>query len=78
MIRPPYLSEGDEVRFVAPAKYEPREVIEPARQLVEEWGVHVTFGEHLFDQWHQFAAADEYRRYDLQAALDDDHVKAIF
>jgi hypothetical protein len=38
----------------------------------------VVIGRHVFDEYGVFAGSDEARAADMQAALDDESVKAIF
>lgn len=77
-ISPPYIKPGDLVKIVAPAGRVDRQQLEYAFQKLKSWGVRVKEGEHLFDQNGYFAGTDEARRKDLQNALDDADVKAIF
>lgn len=78
-IRPPYLRPGDTVSIVAPA----RKLAEKAdtakvRERFASWGLHVKFGQHLFDRSQPyFAGTDAQRAADLQAMIDDPGVKAV-
>lgn len=78
-IRPPYLRPGDTVGIVAPA----RKLAEKAdtakvRERFASWGLHVKFGQHIFDRSQPyFAGTDPQRAADLQAMIDDPGVKAI-
>lgn len=75
---PAFLVKGDKVALVAPAKrFEERE-IEPGIQLLEQWGLQVVLGENIFKGYHQFSGTDEERLSDLQQALDNPSIKAIF
>lgn len=75
---PSYLKEGDRVIILAPAKTTPQEKVQPAIALLRDWGLEVVEGKHLFTPWHQFGAKDEERLSDLQSALDDPSIRAIF
>ncbi len=46
--------------------------------LANHWGLVVFFGNHLMAQDHTFAGTDEQRRDDLQKALDNPSIKAIW
>ena len=77
---PPYLKPGDTVAIVAPSgllKNRYRE-IEQAKSLLKEWGLHAIVGEHVFSKSGHFAGTDEQRASDLQQAMDNPNVKAIW
>lgn len=80
LIQPPYLQKGDTVMIVAPAGIlkNREDVIGKAKALAESWGLYVKYGEHLFNQNHHFAGTDEERISDMQKAIDDPAVKAIW
>jgi muramoyltetrapeptide carboxypeptidase len=75
---PPFLTEGDKVAVIATArKVSPDEMMAPLGLLRSRgWAVHV--GENLYAAHHQFAGDDDQRLHDLQSALDDPELKAIF
>lgn len=76
---PPYLKAGDEVRLIAPAGViHSRAPIDAAIEEIESWGLKASLGEYVFEKAGHFAASDEHRLADLQAAMDDEHVKAIW
>ena len=80
LIRPPYLNPGDKVAIVAPSgilKSKEGEVNQ-AMALLKSWGLTVALGEYVFAQNNHFAGTDEQRARDLQKALDDPNVKAIW
>jgi muramoyltetrapeptide carboxypeptidase len=72
------LQKGDTIRIVAPARKIVMEEINYSVQLLEKHGFHVEFGRNLFGQYHQFSGTDKERILDLQEALDDENVKAIW
>lgn len=75
---PDLLRVGDNVAIVATArKISPAE-IQPAMQLFESWGLHVLLPKNIFAERDQFAGSDEQRAADLQWALDNVDVKAVF
>tara|TARA_R110001599_G_scaffold58149_4_gene160230 strand:+ start:2019 stop:3104 length:1086 start_codon:yes stop_codon:yes gene_type:complete len=80
LITPPYLQKGDTIAIVAPAGIliDRQEVIDQAKELVESWGLHVVYGEHLFDAAGHFSATDEERTEDFQKAIDNPNIKAIW
>ena len=78
MITPTFLHQGDQVAIVAPARKVTPAETEPAIRKLEEWGLTVIPGDHLFHSFHQFAGKDEVRTGDLQRMLDNDSIRAIF
>lgn len=72
-----HLSEGDTIRIISTARKISKEEIQTAIDTYESWGLTVEVGEYLFEEDHQFAGTEEQRASDLQAALDDEQLKAI-
>lgn len=79
-IKPAYLKVGDSVAIVAPSGIlKNREVtIEKAKNLLESWGLKVIVGKHVFNQNNHFAGTDDERCQDVQDALDNPNIKAIW
>lgn len=76
---PTKLKSGDRVRFVSPASTPDRGYVEGmARWLHEELGLEVEIGKHAFDKFGYLAGKDEDRLADLNDALRDPDIKAIF
>jgi muramoyltetrapeptide carboxypeptidase len=75
---PPRLRPGDKVRFVSPASTPDREQVMRRATILEGWGLRVDFGEHAFDKLSFLAGTDEDRLADLNAALRDPDVRAVF
>lgn len=75
---PRFLRSGDLIRFVSPASTPERDKIEKAADLLREWGFEVDFGAHAFDKVHYLAGTDEQRLADLNDAIRDPKVRAIF
>ena len=78
MIYPAPLMTGDSVAVTAVASVVSEEVIEPGIEVLERWGLTVHRGEHLYDRVGSFAGTDADRLSDLQQALDDPDIRAIF
>ena len=77
-IAPPFLQPGQRVAIVGTArKVSPAEV-EPARQILTDWGLEVVLGESIGAAQHQFAGDDDLRHRDLQHQLDDPAIRAVF
>ena len=77
MTQPPYLQAGDRIAIVSTARFAERAAVEPAFELLKEWGYQVELGDYLFQPHHQFAGSDEQRAQSFQQALDDPGIKAI-
>ena len=75
---PPFLSPGDEIRIVSPASVVEKEYIEKTTQSLEKLGYKVSLGENVFATYHQFAGEDSKRAEDIQHALDEENIKAVF
>lgn len=80
IITPPYLKAGDTVAIVAPSgilKNRNKEVNQ-AIALLKSWNLNVVVGEHVFSKANHFAGTDAQRASDLQKAMDDPKIKAIW
>ena len=77
MIHPPFLQTGDKIAIVATARKITPEEVQPAIDIFKSHGLEVVLGENLFAIDNQFAGTDDQRRADLQAAMNDDTIKAI-
>ncbi len=77
MKTPLYLKKGDKIGIVACAGKISRDAIQPAIDILKDWGLEVVLGKNLFKTDHQFSAKDAERATDLQRMLDDTSVKAI-
>lgn len=80
LIQPPYLKAGDTVAIVAPSGIlKSREgEVQQAVALLKSWGLHAVVGKHVFNQADHFAGTDEERCADLQNAMDDPKISAIW
>jgi muramoyltetrapeptide carboxypeptidase len=77
LVRPARLQAGDHVRMVSPASTPGRAGVEGTTRFLEGLGLHVTVGEHAFDELGYLAGTDEHRLGDLNEALRDPGIKAI-
>lgn len=80
LIRPPYLKAGDTVAIIAPSgilKSRESEV-QRAKNLLRSWGLNVIVGKHVFSKSNHFAGTDAQRCEDLQQAMDDPKISAIW
>jgi muramoyltetrapeptide carboxypeptidase len=77
MIIPKYLSEGDSIGFVAPARSVHEMEVETAVKSFEKKGLKVILGRNLFNKQFQFSGSDIERSNDMQDFLDNPEIKAI-
>lgn len=79
LVRPPYLKKGDTIMILAPAgKIKDKKAIDAGIELANHWGLVVFFGNHLLSEDNSFAGTDQERLEDLQKALNDPSIKAIW
>lgn len=78
MEKPQALKIGDKISIISTARKISLEEVQPAINLLTEWGLEVVLGENLFAEDHQFAGTKVQRLADLQQALNNGEIKAIF
>lgn len=78
MEKPQALKIGDKISIISTARKISLEEVQPAINLLTEWGLEVVLGENLFAEDHQFAGTKAQRITDLQLALNNKEIKAIF
>ena len=80
LVRPAYLKAGDTVAIVAPAGIlkDRNADIQRAQDLLSSWGLHSVLGKHLFTVANHFAGTDDQRCADVQKAMDDPTISAIW
>jgi len=79
LIKPPNLKKGDTIIILSPAgRIKNKSSVEAGIRLANHWGLVVFFGNHLLSQDHTFAGTDAQRTEDLQKALDNPSIKAIW
>jgi len=78
MFRPPYLQRGNKVALVSPAGALGNEYIRDAVSLLRSWELEPVVGPHALSVCGYFAGSDEERMEDMQWALDDADIRAIF
>ncbi len=77
MTRPPYLKVGDQIALVSPARKISMDELKASLKMLQNWGLEVVFGQHIFAQENQFAGSDAQRASDIQRFMDNPEVKAI-
>src|ERR1700758_658361 len=78
MITPPFLKPGDKVAIVASSRKVTHGEIAFALETLVRWGLQPVEGKNLYAAYNQWAGTDEQRTADLQQAINDDTIKAIF
>lgn len=80
LTQPDYLKQGDTVAIVAPSGIlkNRADEIEHAKKLLKSWHLNVVVGKNIFKQNHHFAGTDNERCEDLQNALDNPNISAIW
>jgi muramoyltetrapeptide carboxypeptidase len=72
------LKKGDAVAVISTARKVSLSELDFAITKIKSWGLNVCFGKNLFKKQHQFAGTIKERAEDLQWALDDNNIKAVF
>lgn len=75
---PQYLRPGDKVSIISPAGKIERQIAERSSEILRQQGFQVEIGHHVFDEEGVFAGSDFARAADMQKALNDKSIKAIF
>ena len=75
---PPTLKKGDQIAILASASAVKRENILMAKQMMEERGFEVKLGKYLESETCYFPCSDEEKLAELQQALDNEKIRAIF
>ncbi len=79
MVKPPNLKKGDTIMILAPAgRIKNKSSVDAGVELANHWGLVVFLGNHLFSQNHTFSGTEEQRIEDMQKALDNPSIKAIW
>lgn len=77
-VKPPRLRAGSRIALVAPAGPVSEQRIERSVERCRELGLEPVLGKHARQRTGFLAGADEERAEDLQAALDDDSIDAVW
>ncbi len=75
---PPFLKPGDRVIILASARKISKQELCDTISLLESKGLKVCLGESIEKEENQFAGNDDLRAKDLQKAIDDKEIKAVF
>lgn len=78
MIIPPYLKKGDTVAIIAPARFIEIAEIKSFQLWAHSCGWKVLTAPRLFGKFHQFSGTADERAQDIQWALENSEIKAVF
>ncbi|MEN8187812.1 MAG: LD-carboxypeptidase [Bacteroidota bacterium] len=79
LTKPPHLKKGDTIMILAPAgRLKEKSSVDAGIELANKWGLVVFLGNHLFSEQNGWAGSESERVEDLQKALDDPSIKAIW
>lgn len=78
MLTPPFLKPGDKIGIIAPARKISADLLYPGIKLFESWKLKPVLGKNIYADYNQFAGADELRKADLEAMLNNPEIRAIF
>lgn len=78
LISPPFLQEKDKVAIVSPSGKIDKRLLTGMKKRFELWGLKVKTGRYAGDSHGLYAGTARQRANDLQQAMDDSDIKAIF
>ncbi|SCF18569.1 muramoyltetrapeptide carboxypeptidase [Micromonospora chokoriensis] len=78
VLRAPALAPGDRVRVVSPGSTPDPTNMARGIEILRGWGLEVELGTHVFTRYGYLAGTDAQRLADLNAALNDPGVRAVF
>lgn len=78
MVTPDFLTPGDKIGLIAPARFITAEQLQPALKLIESWNLVPVLAPNILQPHHQFAGPDSVRAQGMQQLLDDPEIKALW
>ncbi|MET8259660.1 LD-carboxypeptidase [Micromonospora sp. NPDC005205] len=78
VVRAPALAPGDRVRVVSPGSTPDPTNMARGIEILRSWGLEVELGRHVFTKYGYLAGTDAQRLADLNAALTDPGIRAVF
>lgn len=75
---PSSLQKGDIVEIISTARKIDVSQMDQVQRQLSDWGLRVQWGRSIRKEFNQFCGTDEERAADLQMAIDNHEVKAIF
>jgi muramoyltetrapeptide carboxypeptidase len=76
--QPPYLEPGDQVAIISPSGVIVEEKVIEAISIIEKWNLKVVPGNNVYKSDGPYAGCDRERLSDLQWAIDNPGIKAVF
>lgn len=78
-VQPEYLKPGDSIMIVSPSGFVSDSTgLDKGIELAESWGLNVILGKNVYNKHNHFAGTDQERLSDIQYALDNKNIKAIW
>jgi muramoyltetrapeptide carboxypeptidase len=74
----PILKSNDQIVLISTARKVSIAELKYSIQLLKSWGLKVVLGKNLYQEEHQFAGSVTQRTQDLQEALNNTAIKAVF
>lgn len=78
MIFPKYLQKGDSIAAISPSGCVEETALTSGVEILKSWELKVKLGKHALIKSGRFAGTSSQRLADLQSALDDPKIRAIF
>jgi len=78
IVQPPFLKPGDQVAIISPSGVIEEPKVVKAIPVIESWGLRVVTGRNIYRSDGPFAGSITERLSDLQWAVDDKNIKAVF
>ena len=78
IVQPPFLKPGDLVAIISPSGVIEELKVVKAIPVLESWGLKVVTGRNIYKSDGPFAGSIAERLSDLQWAVDDKNIKAVF
>lgn len=77
MLIPPFLKPGDSIGICATARKIDKETLEPAIEILEQWGLKVVLADNIYLSHHQYAGTDLERAKGIQQLINRTDLQAI-
>lgn len=78
MKQPEKLVPGDIVQVISTARKIDVSQMDAVQRMLSDWGLRVQWGASIRKEFHQFCGTDEERAKDLQEAINNTEIKAVF
>jgi muramoyltetrapeptide carboxypeptidase len=78
IMQPPFLKKGDMVAIISPSGVIEEEKVLGTIPILQGWGLEIVTGRNVCKNNGPFAGSDSERLSDLQWAIDETNIKAVF